>query len=61
MSMVLPPGHPPIDQVSVASYLRAQATPAPAAGKPAGDGSCGSCGMSKAAMAAGEPCEHDKK
>lgn len=60
MSMVLPPGHPPIDSVSVASYLRAQATPA-AAGKPAGDGSCGSCGMSKAAMAAGEPCEHDKK
>ena len=61
MSMALPPGHPPIDQVSVASYLRAQATPAPTAGKPAGDGACGSCGMSKAAMAAGEPCEHDKK
>ncbi len=61
MSMVLPPGHPPIDQVSVASYLRAQGTPPAAAGKPAGDGACGSCGMSQAAMAAGEPCEHNKK
>jgi hypothetical protein len=60
MSMVLPPGHPPIDQISVASYLRVQATPPTASGKPAGDGACGSCGMSQAAMASGEPCEHEK-
>lgn len=60
MSMVLPPGHPPIDQISVASYLRVQATPPTAGGKPAGDGACGSCGMSQAAMAAGGPCEHEK-
>jgi Cu(I)/Ag(I) efflux system membrane fusion protein len=59
----LPPGHPPIGgTMSVADYLRAQPgiasndTKAGAAGE-----GCGSCGMSAAAMAAGEPCEHDKK
>ncbi len=60
MAMELPPGHPPIDSVSVAAYLRSQSSGG-AAGKPAGDGACGSCGMSKAEMAAGVPCEHDKK
>ena len=59
----LPPGHPPIGAaMSVADYLRAQrgiASHDPKAGA-AGEG-CGSCGMSAAAMAAGEPCEHDKK
>lgn len=59
-ALVLPPGHPPIDQVSVAAYLRAQGM-ANAASKSAPAGSCGSCGMSQAAMAAGEPCEHGKK
>jgi Cu(I)/Ag(I) efflux system membrane fusion protein len=58
--LVLPPGHPPIDAVSVAAYLRAQGT-TKAAPKSAPGGSCGSCGMSQAAMAAGEPCEHSKK
>lgn len=60
MSMMLPPGHPPIDSISVSAYLRSQSAAA-SAGKPAGDGACGSCGMSKAEMAAGQPCEHDKK
>lgn len=60
MGMTLPPGHPPIDSLSVAAYLRSQSSAA-VGGKPAADGACGSCGMSKAEMAAGEPCEHDKK
>ena len=50
----LPPGHPPIDAMTLASFTRSQAS------TPAGD-SCGNCGMSAAAMAAGEPCEHEKK
>lgn len=51
--MVLPPGHPPLDATTMASFAsRARSRePQPAS-------SCGSCGMSKAAMAAGEPCEH---
>lgn len=52
----LPPGHPPIGDRSVADYLRSEVA-APAS-KASG---CGSCGMSAEAMAAGEPCEHDKK
>jgi Cu(I)/Ag(I) efflux system membrane fusion protein len=53
----LPPGHPPIEGLTPADYARyAGAKPTPAAS----DG-CGSCGMSKEAMAAGEPCEHGKK
>ncbi|ACB77702.1 efflux RND transporter periplasmic adaptor subunit [Opitutus terrae] len=59
MAMALPPGHPPIDQVSVAAYLRSQTTGAAVAAT-SGDGKCGSCGMSQAEMAAGL-CEHDKK
>lgn len=53
----LPPGHPPIESLTPADYARYAGTkPTPAAS----DG-CGSCGMSKEAMAAGEPCEHGKK
>lgn len=63
MAGALPPGHPPIGgTMSVADYLRAQpgiASNEAKAGAP-GEG-CGSCGMSAAAMAAGEPCEHGKK
>ncbi len=59
MSMVLPPGHPPIDSASVSEYLLAR-TSRDAPGKAAGGEACGSCGMSAAAMAAGEPCEHAK-
>jgi hypothetical protein len=54
MMAKLPPGHPPIDAMTLASFTRAQT------GTPAGD-ACGNCGMSAAAMAAGEPCEHEKK
>ena len=53
----LPPGHPPITGASVIEYLRLVASadaPPPAANEKA----CGSCGMSAAQMAAGEPCEH---
>lgn len=63
MAAGLPPGHPPIGgTMSVADYLRAQPSIASNDTKAgaAGEG-CGSCGMSAAAMAAGEPCEHDKK
>jgi len=53
----LPPGHPPIEGLTTADYARYAGTkPTPAAS----DG-CGGCGMSKKAMAAGEPCEHSKK
>lgn len=57
----LPPGHPPIGHLSQeerAMYAGAQGMAT--AGAPAGAG-CGGCGMSMEAMAAGEPCEHDKK
>ncbi|MFP5248314.1 MAG: efflux RND transporter periplasmic adaptor subunit, partial [Acidobacteriota bacterium] len=60
MAAMLPPGHPPIDGGSISDYLLAQATPN-AAGKPGADDACGSCGMSAADMAAGQPCEHDAK
>lgn len=50
----LPPGHPPIDGMSVAAYLRA--LPDPKAMVAKAGGTCGSCGMTEAAMAAGEPC-----
>jgi multidrug efflux pump subunit AcrA (membrane-fusion protein) len=54
----LPPGHPPIDAVTMASFERSQTgTSHATAAAPAE--ACGSCGMSAAAMAAGEPCEHD--
>ena len=61
MSSMLPPGHPQIGGASITSYLLALSDGHPS-GKTAGDGdSCGKCGMSQAAMAAGEPCEHDEK
>ncbi len=49
----LPPGHPQIDEATLAAF---NALRAPAAQVAAAD-ACGSCGMSKAAMAAGEPCK----
>lgn len=51
----LPPGHPPLDAATFAAFGALhpeRAAPAEAA--------CGSCGMSPAAMAAGEPCETGK-
>lgn len=60
MSSLLPPGHPPIGDLDVASYLRT--LPNAGGNKLAKtDDACGSCGMSVAAMQAGEPCETDKK
>jgi multidrug efflux pump subunit AcrA (membrane-fusion protein) len=56
MAANLPPGHPPIDAATAASFAQMQASPAAKAGD-----ACGNCGMSAAQMAAGEPCEHDKK
>jgi hypothetical protein len=55
-SAQLPPGHPPIGGLDVVSYLRT--LPASERNKLAmvGD-ACGNCGMSMAAMQAGEPCE----
>ncbi len=52
----LPPGHPPIDAATLASFSRTQTGSSACAGD-----ACGSCGMSAAAMAADEPCEHEKK
>jgi Cu(I)/Ag(I) efflux system membrane fusion protein len=62
MMAKLPPGHPPIGgTMSGHDFLRSQmGLPSGKAATPAGD-SCGNCGMSAAAMAAGEPCEHEKK
>jgi multidrug efflux pump subunit AcrA (membrane-fusion protein) len=60
MAAMLPPGHPPIDTGSISDYLLAQTAPSASAKQGNGD-ACGSCGMSAAEMAAGEPCEHDKK
>jgi len=53
----LPPGHPPIESLTPTDYARYSGTKPVAATS----GGCGSCGMSKEAMAAGEPCEHGKK
>jgi multidrug efflux pump subunit AcrA (membrane-fusion protein) len=62
MAGELPAGHPPIGgAMSVADYLRVQPGIAGNNAKAGAPGeSCGNCGMSTAAMAAGEPCEHDK-
>ena len=63
MMAKLPPGHPPLGgTMSGHAFLRAQIglPSAPAAACKAAD-SCGNCGMSAAAMAAGEACEHEKK
>lgn len=50
----LPPGHPPIDGMSVAAYLRSMPDPKTTVAK--AGGTCGSCGMTEVAMAAGGPC-----
>lgn len=52
----LPPGHPPID-VPLAAYLRTLSLPEKRLAS-ATTGACGGCGMSAAAMTAGEPCEY---
>jgi rubrerythrin len=52
----LPPGHPKIAGMSVGEYIVMTAKQEAAKRESA----CGSCGMSAEAMAAGEPCEHDK-
>lgn len=54
--IALPPGHPPLDAATIAAFTGRQ--PGTTA---TSDGACGSCGMSKAAMAAGEPCGDAKK
>ncbi len=59
--MTLPPGHPPIDSSTLASFARIQTAANAAAKRKPADSGCGSCGMSMAAMAAGEPCEQTKK
>lgn len=56
VARALPAGHPPIGHLSTAEKAQYGSS-----AKKAGDAGCGSCGMSKEAMAAGEPCEHDKK
>jgi membrane fusion protein, copper/silver efflux system len=55
-AIVLPPGHPPLDAATIAAFMRPRSV-APARS----EGLCGSCGMSQAAMAAGEPCGDGKK
>lgn len=45
----LPPGHPPIGHLTATQRERYKTS--------ASESTCGSCGMSQAAMAAGEPCE----
>lgn len=63
MTAKLPPGHPPIGgAMSGEDFMRSQiGMGRRIASTDTGDAGCGSCGMSAAAMAAGEPCEHDKK
>lgn len=58
VARALPAGHPPIDHLTPADYARYSGS---GAAKAKADGACGSCGMSKAAMDAGEACEHGKK
>ena len=48
----LPPGHPQIDEATMAAFNALRAPVAQSA-----EEACGSCGMAKAAMAAGEPCK----
>ncbi|MBI2813034.1 MAG: efflux RND transporter periplasmic adaptor subunit [Opitutae bacterium] len=55
-AFALPPGHPPLDAATFTAFDALRREPAAPA-----EGACGSCGMSAAEMAAGEPCEHDKK
>jgi Cu(I)/Ag(I) efflux system membrane fusion protein len=61
VARALPPGHPPIGHLTPEERAMYSGSPnVPATGGSTGGG-CGSCGMSMEAMAAGEPCEHDKK
>lgn len=57
----LPPGHPPIGHLSADERAMYSGSSNVAAAGGSTGGGCGSCGMSMEAMAAGEPCEHDKK
>jgi Cu(I)/Ag(I) efflux system membrane fusion protein len=58
----LPAGHPPVGEMTPEQFARwHMGLPARAPLPNAEKSSCGSCGMSAAAMAAGEPCEHGKK
>lgn len=63
MASRLPPGHPPIDgAMSPQEFLRSQmGLPADSTGPRASADACGNCGMSAAAMAAGEPCPPENK
>jgi Cu(I)/Ag(I) efflux system membrane fusion protein len=67
MTHLLPPGHPPIgENAGNASrqsslYSKMGILPVASAAASANGASCGGCGMSAAAMAAGEPCEEGKK
>ncbi|HVS52452.1 MAG TPA: efflux RND transporter periplasmic adaptor subunit [Opitutaceae bacterium] len=61
----LPAGHPPIaamQKMTLKQFADSQRGigPSLASAESNGDG-CGSCGMTAAQMAAGEPCEHDAK
>lgn len=60
----LPSGHQSFGNLTPEQFARwhmGLPADAPIASAAAGGSSCGSCGMSAAAMAAGEPCEHNKK
>ncbi|MDD2763796.1 MAG: efflux RND transporter periplasmic adaptor subunit [Opitutaceae bacterium] len=59
MAAALPPGHPPLDQATLAAFARVQSAPGGQDKTAAGGDACDSCGMSAAAMAAGEPCAHE--
>jgi Cu(I)/Ag(I) efflux system membrane fusion protein len=61
LAALLPAGHPPIDGAASEDFIRAHLGLAFSPTSKAADAGCGNCGMSAAAMAAGEPCEHDKK
>ena len=57
LSATLPPGHPPINEnMELVAYLRSSKSAVDSKANQPGD-ACGSCGMSMAAMQAGEPCE----
>jgi hypothetical protein len=61
MAAALPPGRPPLARATLAAFVRSQSAFAGLGNPAAGGDPCGSCDMSQVAMAAGEPCEHDKK
>jgi len=61
VARALPPGHPPIGHLSPDERAMYSSSANAAATVGSAGAGCGSCGMSMEAMAAGEPCEHDKK